>query len=408
MLALELQALLETPAAERLADNGLRYNRFHTTARCSPTRAALLSGRNHHTVGMGGIIELATSAPGYSSMRPDSCAPLAETLKLNGYSTAQFGTCHEVPVWETSPAGPFARWPSPGNGFECFYGFIGGETNQWYPALYEGTTPIEPPKTPEQGYHLTEDLADHAILWARQQKSLMPDKPFFMYFAPGATHAPHHVPKEWSDKHKGKFDHGWDNLREEIFARQQALGVIPQDAEAYATWAGKTLPSDAEWERAARGGLEGAAYVWGDEFLPDKRLMANVWIGQFPWQTVRPDQHVGTMPVGSFPANGYGLYDMAGNVWEWTSDYYAPQHDEAAEHACCAPANPRGAAREASYDPTQPEARIPRKVLKGGSHLCAANYCLRYRPAARSPEMIDTATSHIGFRCVRQADIQGA
>jgi formylglycine-generating enzyme required for sulfatase activity len=181
--------------------------------------------------------------------------------------------------------------------------------------------------------------------------------------------------------------------------RHPVTQVAYEDAEAYASWAGKALPSEAEWERAARGGLEGAPYVWGDEFLPGRRLMANVWIGEFPWQTLRPDQHIGTMPVGSFPANGYGLYDMAGNVWEWTRDYYAPGH-EAAEHACCAPTNPRGAPREESYDPTQPTVRIPRKVLKGGSHLCAANYCLRYRPAARSPEMIDTATSHIGFRCI--------
>ncbi len=184
-----------TPTAERLAENGLRYTRFHTTALCSPTRAALLSGRNHHSVGMGGITEIATSAPGYSSVRPNSAAPLPETLRLNGYSTAQFGKCHEVPVWETSPMGPFDHWPHPGGGFEYFYGFIGGETNQWYPSLYEGTTPVEPDRTPEQGYHLTEDLADKAILWVRQQKALMPDKPFFMYFAPGATHAPHHVPR---------------------------------------------------------------------------------------------------------------------------------------------------------------------------------------------------------------------
>ena len=222
---------IHTPTAERLAAEGLKYNRFHTTALCSPTRSALLTGRNHHTVGMGGITELATSAPGYTSIWPDNCAPLAMTLKLNGYSTAQFGKCHEVPVWETSPMGPFRQWPSGGGGFEYFYGFIGGEANQWYPALYEGTTPIEPPKTPEEGYHLTEDMADKAINWARQQKALMPDKPFFIYFAPGATHAPHHVPKEWSDKYKGKFDQGWDVLREEIFARQKALGVVPADAE---------------------------------------------------------------------------------------------------------------------------------------------------------------------------------
>jgi len=220
-----------TPTAEKLAAGGLTYNRFHTTALCSPSRAAMLTGRNHHTVGMGGITELATSAPGYDSMRPDSCAPLAETLKLNGYSTAQFGKCHEVPVWETSPLGPFDRWPAGGNGFEYFYGFIAGETNQWYPALYEGTTPIEPPKTPAEGYHLSEDLADKAIGYIRQQKALMPDKPFFVYFAPGATHAPHHVSPEWSEKYKGKFDQGWDKLREETFKRQKELGVIPQDAE---------------------------------------------------------------------------------------------------------------------------------------------------------------------------------
>jgi arylsulfatase len=220
-----------TPTAERLAANGLKYNRFHTTALCAPTRAALLSGRNHHTVGMGVITELATSAPGYNSMRPNTCAPLAHTLRLNGYSTAQFGKCHEVPVWQSSPMGPFDAWPSGGGGFEYFFGFIGGETNQYFPAIYEGTTPVEPEKTPEQGYHLTEDMTDRAITWMRQQKSLMPDKPFFVYFAPGATHAPHHVPKEWADKYKGRFDEGWDALREEIFARQKELGVIPPDAQ---------------------------------------------------------------------------------------------------------------------------------------------------------------------------------
>ena len=220
-----------TPTAERLAANGLKYNRFHTTALCAPTRAALLSGRNHHTVGMGVITELATSAPGYTSIRPNTCAPLAETLTLNGYSTAQFGKCHEVPVWQSSPMGPFDAWPTGGGGFEYFYGFIGGETNQYYPAIYEGTTPLEPEKTPEEGYHFTEDMTDKAISWVRQQKSLMPDKPFFVYFAPGATHAPHHVPTEWSDRYKGAFDKGWDALREEIIARQKELGVIPPDAE---------------------------------------------------------------------------------------------------------------------------------------------------------------------------------
>jgi arylsulfatase A-like enzyme len=219
-----------TPTAERLAADGLKLTRFHTTALCAPSRQALLTGRNHHSVGMGAVPDLATSAPGYNSVRPKAAAPLAEVLKLNGYSTAQFGKCHEVPMWQTSPLGPFDQWPT-GSGFEYFYGFIGGGTNQWYPALYEGTTAIDPPAAPDDGYHLTEDLADKAIAWIRQQKSLMPDKPFFAYFAPGATHAPHHVPHEWIERNRGRFDVGWDVLREEIFARQKELAVIPPDAE---------------------------------------------------------------------------------------------------------------------------------------------------------------------------------
>ncbi len=221
----------DTPVAERLAAGGLKYTRFHTTALCAPTRQALLTGRNHHAVGMGCITELATSAPGYTGIRPNTAAPLADILKLNGYSTSQYGKCHEVPVHQSSPMGPFDAWPTGGGGFEYFYGFISGETNQYYPAIYEGTTPLEPPKTPEEGYHFTEDMTDKAISWMRQQKSLMPDRPFFAYFAPGATHAPHHVPKDWIERYRGRFDAGWDALREEIFARQKALGVIPADAE---------------------------------------------------------------------------------------------------------------------------------------------------------------------------------
>jgi arylsulfatase len=166
---------MHTPTAERLAANGLKYTRFHTTALCAPTRAALLTGRNHHSVNMAAVTELATSAPGYSSIRPKEKAPIAEILKLNGYSTSQYGKCHEVPVWETSPMGPFNAWPT-GSGFEYFYGFIGGETNQWYPALCEGTTPIEQEKTPEEGYHFTEDMTNKAIKWVRQQKALMPQR----------------------------------------------------------------------------------------------------------------------------------------------------------------------------------------------------------------------------------------
>jgi len=220
-----------TPTAEALAAGGLKFNRFHTTALCSPTRQACLTGRNHHTVGMGAITEIASGSPGYNSVLPNTCAPLARTLKLNGYSTAQFGKCHEVPVWQTSPVGPFDAWPTGGGGFEYFYGFIGGEAHQWYPSLYEGTTPVEVKKTPEEGYHLVDDMTDKAINWIGQQKALAPDKPFFVYFAPGATHAPHHVPKEWADKYKGKFDQGWDKLREQTFARQKNLGVIPADCQ---------------------------------------------------------------------------------------------------------------------------------------------------------------------------------
>src|SRR5262249_50444766 len=220
-----------TPTAERLAAGGLKFNRFHTTALCAPTRQALLTGRNHHSAGMGCITELATSALGYTSMRPNTCAPLAEVLKLNGYSTAQFGKCHEVPVWQTSPMGPFDAWPTGGGGFEHFYGFLGGETNQYFPALYDGTTPVEPETTPEQGYHFTEDTTDRAIAWIRQQRSLTHDKPFFVYYAPGATHAPHHVPSEWAAKYKGQFDGGWDALRERTLARQKELGVVPPETE---------------------------------------------------------------------------------------------------------------------------------------------------------------------------------
>lgn len=219
---------VHTPTAEKLASTGLKYNRFHTTALCSPTRAALLTGRNHHSVGMGGITEIATSAPGNSSVRPNTVAPLADVLRMNGYSTAHFGKCHEVPVWETSPMGPFDHWPTH-SGFDKFYGFIAGETNQWVPELYDGITPVELPDDPE--YHLTEDLAEKAINWISAQRSLRPDAPFFCYFAPGATHAPHHVAKEWIDKYGGRFDQGWDELRKETFERQKALGVIPADAE---------------------------------------------------------------------------------------------------------------------------------------------------------------------------------
>ena len=219
---------INTPVAERLAQNGLKYTRFHTTALCSPTRAALLTGRNHHSVGMGAITELAAAAPGYTSMIPNTKAAVAKTLRDNGYSTAQFGKCHEVPVWETSPQGPFEHWPTM-QGFEKFYGFVGGETNQWFPEVFDNLTRVEVPDDPS--YHFTEDMAAKAIDWMKAQKAIYPDKPFFVYWAPGAAHAPHQVFDEWIEKYKGKFDDGWDVQRERTFARQKELGVISADAE---------------------------------------------------------------------------------------------------------------------------------------------------------------------------------
>jgi len=182
--------------------------------------------------------------------------------------------------------------------------------------------------------------------------------------------------------------------------RHPVVHVVFADAESFAHWEGKELPSEAEWEFAARGGLDGAAYAWGDEFMPGGRIMANTWQGEFPWQNRNEDGYEKTSPVGAFPANGYGLYDMIGDVWEWTTDWYQPRHPDEQLKACCAPRNPRGGREGDSYDRSQPEIRIPRKVLKGGSHLCAPNYCRRYRPAARFPEPIDTSASHVGFRCI--------
>lgn len=222
--------VIPTPNLDRLAERGLRYNTFHTTALSSPTRAALLTGRNHHQSGNATITEGSTGFPGYNSLWEQDIVAIPEVLRGNGYGTAAFGKWHNTSDWESSPAGPFDRWPT-GKGFETFYGFIGGETSQYYPQLYRNTTPIEPPKTPEQGYILTPDLADQAINWLHVQTSVAPDKPWFMYFAPGALHAPHQAPKQYIDRFKGKFDLGWDAFRKEVFARQKKMGIIPPDAK---------------------------------------------------------------------------------------------------------------------------------------------------------------------------------
>jgi arylsulfatase len=250
-----------TPAFERIAKEGLHYNNFHTTAVCSPTRAALKSGRNHHVANMGSIIETGTAFPGNTGQIPQDVAPLAEMLRLNGYSTGAFGKWHETAAWEASMAGPLDRWPTR-QGFDKFYGFMGGETNQWAPFIYDGVHPVELADDPN--YHFLTDMTNQTVAWIRYQKALTPDKPFFAYFAPGATHAPHHVPKEWIARWKGKFDQGWDKLREEILARQIERGVVPKGTklapkpEAIPAW--DTLSAD-EKKLFARQAEVFAAYV---------------------------------------------------------------------------------------------------------------------------------------------------
>lgn len=221
---------IHTPNFDTLAATGLRYNNFHVNSLCSPTRASLLTGRNNHQVGFGTVAEAASGFPGYNSLWPKSTASVAEVLKDNGYSTAAFGKWHNTPVWQVSPVGPFDRWPT-GLGFQHFYGFLAGYDNQYYPRLFRDTVPVEPPLSPEQGYSLTTDMTDEAIRWLHQLQAVAPEKPFFLYYAPGATHTPHQVPKPWIAKYKGKFDAGWDRIREETFERQKKLGVIPANAE---------------------------------------------------------------------------------------------------------------------------------------------------------------------------------
>jgi len=219
---------IQTPTLDRLAQGGLRYNQFHTTALCSPTRMAILTGRNHHSANAGSVMEVATAFPGNQGRRSPSVAPLAEMLRLNGYSTAAFGKYHETAPWEVSVSGPFDRWPTR-SGFDKFYGFIGGETNMWAPLIYDGTTKVEPPDDPD--YHFTTDMTNQAIIWSQYQQSLTPDRPFFIYYATGATHAPHHVPQEWIAKYEGQFDAGWDEYRAQTLARQIELGVVPAGTE---------------------------------------------------------------------------------------------------------------------------------------------------------------------------------
>src|SRR5436190_12806056 len=264
---------IPTPNLDRLAKNGLRYTLFHTTALCSPTRAALLTGRNHHSVGMGVITELADAYPGYSGQIPKSAAMVSEILRQNGYSTEYVGKNHQIADWETSISGPYDRWPSL-QGFDHFYGFIGGETDQWQPPLFRDTTPVEMeiPKGKEGHYTLNDALADEAINYIHTEKSVTPDRPFFVYYAPGATHSPHHVPKEWMDKFKGQFSQGWDKYREEAYQRQLKLGVIPPDTKL--TPRPKEIPA------------------W-NSLSPDERRVAERLMEIFAAYTAQTDYEVG-------------------------------------------------------------------------------------------------------------------
>ena len=220
---------INMPTLEKLAADGIKYNRFHTTSLSSPTRTALLTGYNHHSNNAGAIMEVATAFPGNTGIRPQTITPVAEVLRMNGFSTAAFGKYHETPPWEASVSGPYDRWPT-GSGFDKFYGFIGGETNQWHPMIYDGTIRVYP-NVEDPNYHFTTDMTDQALAWMNTQQSLTPDKPFYLYFATGATHAPHHVPKSYIEKYKGKFSQGWDKVREETLERQKKLGVVPQNTK---------------------------------------------------------------------------------------------------------------------------------------------------------------------------------
>ena len=249
---------IQTPTFDRLADGGLRFSRFHTTALCSPTRASLLSGRNHHAVNVGSVMEVATGNPGNQGRRPDDSKYVAETLRQNGYSTAAFGKWHETAPWEVSVSGPFFRWPT-NSGFDKFYGFIGGETNQWDPVIFDGVTKVE--KKDNDDYHFTTDMTDEAIKWVKFQQAMTPDRPFMIYYATGAVHAPHHAPKEGIDKYKGTFNEGWDELREERLARQKKLGLVPTS-----TRLGRLNPTAPTWddlddETKARKAREMAIYA---------------------------------------------------------------------------------------------------------------------------------------------------
>ncbi|MBV8163853.1 MAG: arylsulfatase [Candidatus Eremiobacteraeota bacterium] len=343
---------ITTKTLDKIVGEGITYNRFHTTAMCSPTRAALLTGRNHHRVGNGQIAELANDWDGYSGRIPKSSALVAEVLRDYGYCTAAFGKWHNTPAVETTAAGPFDNWPSE-RGFEYFYGFLAGEASQWEPNLVRNTTSVLPPKTPEEGYHFSEDIADDAIAWLRRHHAFRPDKPFFMYWASGATHAPHHIFKEWADKYKGKFDDGWDAYRERAFARAKEKGWIPESAQltprhpTMASW--ESIPEDEkpfqrrlmevyagfgehvdvqagrlvdELERLGYGDNTLVFYIWGDNGSSAEGQ--NGTVSELLTQNQIPTtikQHIDALKdIGGLDALGTPLTDNQYNAaWAWAS-----------------------------------------------------------------------------------------
>ena len=345
---------IHTPTLSRIANQGISYNAFHTTSICSPTRAALLTGRNHQRVGSGTIAERAVDWDGYTGVIPRTSATLAKVLGDYGYKTAAFGKWHNTPATETTAMGPFTLWPTgEGIGFDYFYGFLAGETSQWEPRLVENFNPIEPPH--DEKYHLSEDLADQAITWMRKHRAYAPDKPFFMYWAPGAGHGPHHIFKEWADKYKGKFDDGWDALRERTFKRQKELGWIPADtkltprAETMAAW--DSIPeSERPFQRRLMEVFAG--------FVEHVDAQAGKVIDELDRLGIRDN----TIVIYIFGDNGSSAEGQNGTHQRAAGAEPDSQHRRAADRGAEQARRPRRARR------TEGGQHVPRRLGLGGRH----------------------------------------
>ena len=299
--------LIATPAFDSIGEQGLTFNRFHTAAMCSPTRAALLTGRNHHAVGYGAIANLSRDLPGYTSVIPDSAATIADVLRANGYVTAFLGKNHNTPEWEAGSTGPFDRWPN-GFGFDYFYGFNAAWADQFAPELVENTTQIEPPDDP--GYILDKDLSDHAIEWLHRRQNSAARAPFFLYLAPGSPHTPHHAPADWIARYKGKFDMGWDKAREQIFARQKALGVLPKNAVL--TPRPKELPA---WDSLAPEEKRVAARMM--EVYAAQLSHSDYQVGRILDELKRSGEYENTLVIFIQGDNGSDLASFSGEVNEY-------------------------------------------------------------------------------------------